>query len=63
MRRRESRRRLGNLAEAFVLVRKHGIPQQFLGIINGVLFRSPLVETYGDLCLNQGSESGFTLRL
>lgn len=55
---------LQTLSEAFALVGKHGLdPQQFLDIVNGTLFRSPLYETYGGLCLNQGSEPGFTLRL
>ena len=53
------------LAEAFALVRKSGIePRQFLEIINGALFKSPLYETYGSLQVDERFEpAGFKLRL
>ncbi len=56
---------LEGLAEAFALARKSGIdPAQFLEIVNGALFQSPVYENYGKLMVEQRYEpAGFKLRL
>lgn len=52
------------LGEAFALVRRHGLdPAQFLEVVNGHLFRSPVYEKYGKLMAEQHWEpAGFALR-
>jgi 3-hydroxyisobutyrate dehydrogenase-like beta-hydroxyacid dehydrogenase len=56
---------LETLAEAFAVLRKFGIdPKQFLEIVNGNLFRSPVYENYGNLEASGKFEpAGFKLRL
>ena len=53
------------LGEAFALVRRAGVaPQQFLEVINGALFKSPLYQNYGTLVTEGRFEPpGFRLRL
>jgi 3-hydroxyisobutyrate dehydrogenase-like beta-hydroxyacid dehydrogenase len=53
------------LGEAFALMRKSGVsPSQFLEIVNGSLFKSPLYENYGRIVLEEQFEpAGFQLRL
>jgi 3-hydroxyisobutyrate dehydrogenase-like beta-hydroxyacid dehydrogenase len=53
------------LAEAFALLRKKGFdPKQFLEIVNGNLFRSPIYESYGTrIAERQYSPAGFKLSL
>jgi 3-hydroxyisobutyrate dehydrogenase-like beta-hydroxyacid dehydrogenase len=53
------------LAEAFALLRKYGMdPAQFLEIVNGHLFRSPVYQTYGTLMAEgRFSPPGFKLAL
>lgn len=52
------------MAEAFALVRKHGIePARFLEIVNGKVIRSPVYEAYGGLIAEERYEpAGFQLR-
>lgn len=52
------------MAEAFTLVKKHGIePAEFLETINGRLFRSPIYAAYGGLIARGEYEpAGFKLR-
>lgn len=52
------------MAEAFALVRKHGIePARFLEIVNGKVIRSPVYEAYGALIAEERYEpAGFQLR-
>jgi 3-hydroxyisobutyrate dehydrogenase-like beta-hydroxyacid dehydrogenase len=56
---------LESLGEAFALLRKSGVdPAQFLEIVNGHLFRSPVYENYGTLMAKQRfTPPGFRLRL
>jgi 3-hydroxyisobutyrate dehydrogenase-like beta-hydroxyacid dehydrogenase len=56
---------LETLGEAFALVRKHGVsPGQFLEIVNGSLFQSPVYENYGRIVAEQKFEpAGFKLSL
>lgn len=56
---------LEGLGEAFALVRKAGIgPVEFLEVVNGSLFQSPIYENYGRLIAEQRYEpAGFKLRL
>lgn len=56
---------LETLGEAFALVRKSGIEaSQFLDIVNGSLFKSPIYENYGKLIAeNRFQPAGFKLRL
>ena len=56
---------LESLSEAFALARKSGIePAQFLEVLNGSLFQSPVYETYGKIIVeNKFSPPGFALRL
>jgi 3-hydroxyisobutyrate dehydrogenase-like beta-hydroxyacid dehydrogenase len=56
---------LETLSEAFALARKSGLdPAQFLEVINGDLFRSPVYENYGRIILNEQFEpAGFKARL
>jgi len=56
---------LETLSEAFVIARKSGIdPGQFLNIVNGELFRSPVYENYGRLILSEKFEpAGFRAAL
>jgi 3-hydroxyisobutyrate dehydrogenase-like beta-hydroxyacid dehydrogenase len=56
---------LETLGEAFALVRKAGIEaSQFLDIVNGSLFKSPIYENYGKLIAeNRFQPAGFKLRL
>jgi 3-hydroxyisobutyrate dehydrogenase-like beta-hydroxyacid dehydrogenase len=53
------------LGEAFALLHKNGIdPRQFLEIVNGNLFRSPVYENYGTrIAEGQYSPAGFRLAL
>lgn len=52
------------LGETFTLMRKADIkPEQFLQIINGSLFDSPLYEAYGSSMAKREYEAGFTLEL
>jgi 3-hydroxyisobutyrate dehydrogenase-like beta-hydroxyacid dehydrogenase len=53
------------LAEAFALLRKaHIDPAEFLDIMNGSFFQSPVIENYGKIILEQKFEPvGFELRL
>jgi 3-hydroxyisobutyrate dehydrogenase-like beta-hydroxyacid dehydrogenase len=53
------------LAEAYALLRRNGIdPKQFLEIVNGNLFRSPIYEGYGTLMAErQFTPPGFKLAL
>jgi 3-hydroxyisobutyrate dehydrogenase-like beta-hydroxyacid dehydrogenase len=53
------------LAEVYALLRKNGIaPKQFLDIVNGNLFRSPIYEAYGTLMAEgRFSPPGFRLTL
>jgi 3-hydroxyisobutyrate dehydrogenase-like beta-hydroxyacid dehydrogenase len=53
------------LAEAYALLRRNGIdPKQFLEIVNGNLFRSPIYEGYGTLMAEgRFSPPGFKLAL
>lgn len=53
------------LGEAFALMRKSGVePAQFLEIVNGNLFRSPVYENYGGIIAGERFDPpGFTLRL
>jgi 3-hydroxyisobutyrate dehydrogenase-like beta-hydroxyacid dehydrogenase len=56
---------LESLSEAFALARKSGIePAQFLEVLNGSLFQSPVYEIYGKIILeDKFSPPGFALRL
>jgi 3-hydroxyisobutyrate dehydrogenase-like beta-hydroxyacid dehydrogenase len=56
---------LETLGEAFALLRKSGVaPAQFLEIVNGSLFQSPIYENYGKLIAEGRFEpAGFKLRL
>jgi 3-hydroxyisobutyrate dehydrogenase-like beta-hydroxyacid dehydrogenase len=56
---------LESLGEAFALVRKNGIEaKQFLEIINGALFKSPIYQNYGTLIAEERFEpAGFKLKL
>jgi len=53
------------LGEAFALMRKSGVsPAQFLEIVNGLLFKSPVYENYGKIVLEEKFQpAGFTMRL
>jgi 3-hydroxyisobutyrate dehydrogenase-like beta-hydroxyacid dehydrogenase len=53
------------LGEAFALLHKNGVdPRQFLEIVNGNLFRSPVYENYGTrIAEGQYSPAGFRLAL
>jgi 3-hydroxyisobutyrate dehydrogenase-like beta-hydroxyacid dehydrogenase len=53
------------LGEAFVLMRKCGVdPRQFLEVVNGALFKSPLYENYGRIVAEERLDPpGFQLRL
>ncbi len=56
---------LETLGEAYALLRKSGVdPAQFLEIVNGSLFQSPIYENYGKLIAEERYEpAGFKLRL
>ncbi len=56
---------LESLGEAFALVRKSGVdPAQFLEILNGSLFQSPIYENYGKIIVERRYEpAGFKLLL
>ena len=56
---------LETLSEAFALVRKSGVePAQFLEIVNGALFQSPVYEGYGKLMVAERFDpAGFRMRL
>ncbi len=56
---------LETLGEAFALVRRAGVsPQQFLEVVNGSLFKSPLYQNYGSLIAEERFEPpGFRLKL
>jgi len=46
--------KLEALGEAFALMRKSGVdPAQFLQIVNGALFKSPVYENYGKIVLEE----------
>ena len=53
------------LGEAFALMKKAGVsPCQFLEVVNGSLFKSPLYENYGRIVVEEQFEpAGFQLRL
>jgi 3-hydroxyisobutyrate dehydrogenase-like beta-hydroxyacid dehydrogenase len=53
------------LGEAFALMRKSGVnPAQFLEIVNGSLFRSPVYEGYGKIALEEKFQpAGFKMHL
>jgi 3-hydroxyisobutyrate dehydrogenase-like beta-hydroxyacid dehydrogenase len=53
------------LSEAFALARKSGVePAQFLEILNGSFFQSPVYENYGKIIMGEKfSPPGFALRL
>jgi 3-hydroxyisobutyrate dehydrogenase-like beta-hydroxyacid dehydrogenase len=53
------------LGEALALMRKSGVdPAQFLEIVNGSLFKSPVYENYGRIILNEKYQpAGFNMRL
>lgn len=53
------------LGESFALVRKSGLsPQQFLGIVNGAVFKSPVYENYGGIIIDKRFDPpGFSLRM
>ena len=53
------------LGEAYALVRRAGVnPKQFLDIVNGALFKSPVYENYGRLIADARFEPpGFRLKL
>jgi 3-hydroxyisobutyrate dehydrogenase-like beta-hydroxyacid dehydrogenase len=54
-----------SLSEAFALMRKHGVtPGQFLSIVNGDLFQSPVLDTYGKIIIEERFEpAGFKMQL
>jgi 3-hydroxyisobutyrate dehydrogenase-like beta-hydroxyacid dehydrogenase len=56
---------LETLGEAFALLRKSGIdPKQYLDIVNGGLFQSPVYETYGGIIAERRFEpAGFKMTL
>jgi len=56
---------LESLSEAFALARKSGVePAQFLEVLNGSLFQSPVYDIYGKIIVeNKFSPPGFALRL
>ena len=56
---------LETLGEAFALLRKAGIdPKQYLEIVNGGLFQSPVYETYGGIIAERRFEpAGFKMAL
>ena len=56
---------LETLGEAFALLRKSGIdPKQYLEIVNGGLFQSPVYETYGSIIAERRFEpAGFKMTL
>lgn len=56
---------LETLGEAFALVRRVGVtPRQFLEIVNGALFKSPIYQSYGTLIAEERFEPpGFRLKL
>ena len=56
---------LESLGEAFALARKAQVaPKLLLDIVNGALFKSPLVENYGRIAIERRFEpAGFKLRL
>jgi len=56
---------LESLSEAFALARKSGVePGQFLEVLNGSLFQSPVYENYGKIIIGEKfSPPGFALRL
>ncbi len=56
---------LETLSEAYALVRRVGVsPQQFLEVVNGALFKSPLYQNYGTLIAEERFEPpGFRLEL
>jgi len=53
------------LGEALTLMQKSGVdPAQFLKIVNGSLFKSPVYENYGNIIVNEKYEpAGFKMRL
>src|SRR6516225_1977010 len=53
------------LGEALTLMQKLGVdPAQFLKIVNGSLFKSPVYENYGNIIVNEKYEpAGFKMRL
>jgi 3-hydroxyisobutyrate dehydrogenase-like beta-hydroxyacid dehydrogenase len=53
------------LGEAFALMRRSGVnPAQFLEIVNGSLFRSPVYETYGKIIVEEKFQpAGFQMPL
>jgi len=53
------------LGEAFALMRRSGVnPAQFLEIVNGSLFKSPVYETYGNIIVEEKVQpAGFKMRL
>jgi 3-hydroxyisobutyrate dehydrogenase-like beta-hydroxyacid dehydrogenase len=53
------------LGEAFALMKKSGVdPWQFLEVVNGALFKSPLYENYGRIVAEEHFDPpGFPLRL
>jgi 3-hydroxyisobutyrate dehydrogenase-like beta-hydroxyacid dehydrogenase len=56
---------LESLSEAFALARKSGVePAQFLEVLNGSLFQSPIYGNYGKIIVEgKFSPPGFALRL
>jgi 3-hydroxyisobutyrate dehydrogenase-like beta-hydroxyacid dehydrogenase len=56
---------LETLSEAFALARKSGVePAEFLEILNGSFFQSPIYENYGKIIIGgKFSPPGFALRL
>jgi 3-hydroxyisobutyrate dehydrogenase-like beta-hydroxyacid dehydrogenase len=56
---------LETLSEAFALTRKSGVePAQFLEIVNGSFFQSPVYENYGKIIIGEKfTPAGFALRL
>ena len=56
---------LESLSEALALARKSGVdPAQFLEVLNGSLFQSPIYEIYGKIIVEEKfSPPGFALRL
>lgn len=53
------------LGEAYALLRKHDVdPKDFLALLNGALYKSPIYESYGTLIAEERWEpAGFRLRL
>jgi 3-hydroxyisobutyrate dehydrogenase-like beta-hydroxyacid dehydrogenase len=56
---------LESFSEIFALLRKCGLdPKQWLEIVNGSVFKSPVFENYGKIITNERFEpAGFKLKL